>query len=104
METRSGSSLEKLPDSTKPGTNLNAPVLKKGDISIWEKRGHLYFGLTEKSSGGFFACFPLYFLLPRNTLNIDQGGIVMEYQGWSFTDSYFWFGSCFGLPGRGEVC
>jgi hypothetical protein len=40
----------------------------------------------------------------KKHLKKDQGGIVMKYQGWSFTDSYFWFGSFFCLPGRGEVC
>jgi hypothetical protein len=33
-----------------------------------------------------------------------QGGIVMEYQGWLFANFYFWSGSFFGSPGRGEVC
>jgi hypothetical protein len=36
--------------------------------------------------------------------NYYQGGIVMQYQGWLFTDFFFWFGGFFGLPGRGEVC
>jgi len=40
----------------------------------------------------------------KNTTKYLLGGIGMKYQGWSFTDFYFWFGSFFGLPDRGEVC
>jgi hypothetical protein len=38
--------MEKLNDNTTSVINL-AP-LKKGVISILEKRGHLYFGLTQR--------------------------------------------------------
>jgi len=43
-------------------------------------------------------------LLPRSTATYHEGGIGMKYQGWSFAGFSFWFGSFFGLPGRGEVC
>lgn len=35
---------------------------------------------------------------------IAEGGIVMKSQNRLFTGFYFWFGSFFGLPDRGEDC
>ena len=58
----------------------------------------------EKSCSGFFPCFPMCFLLPRKTTKYHEGGIVMKSQSWLFSGFYFWFGSFFGLPDRGEVC
>ncbi|MDH3808000.1 MAG: hypothetical protein OEU57_05920 [Desulfuromonadales bacterium] len=37
-------------------------------------------------------------------LKLHEGGVGMKSQSWLFTGFYFWFGSFFGLPGRGEVC
>jgi hypothetical protein len=44
------------------------------------------------------------FLLPRKITKYHLGGIVMKSQSWLFSGFYFWFGSFFGLPDRGEVC
>jgi hypothetical protein len=60
--------------------------------------------MSRKKQRGILCLLSAVLFVTKKHLKHDQGGIVMEYQGWSFTDSYFWFGSCFGLPGRGEVC
>ncbi|MCK4506934.1 MAG: hypothetical protein KAU27_00225, partial [Desulfuromonadales bacterium] len=60
--------------------------------------------VKDKSGDRFFACFPLCFLLPRSITKFDQGDMKMKSQSWLFTGFYFWFGSFFGLPDRGEVC
>jgi hypothetical protein len=48
-----------------------------------------------------FRCAFCYQEAPQH---IIEGGVGMKYQGWLFSGFSFWFGSFFGLPGRGEVC
>ena len=40
----------------------------------------------------------------NKVLKLHEGGVGMKSQSWLFTGFYFWFGSFFGLPDRGEVC